>query len=622
MYYARTFAIYKNDIKQTWTIIKDTLHRKTKCELPNQFFIGNRAVTNPDEIANEFNEYFVNIGRLLSEQITSPHISEEYLGDKSNVLFRFTPVNEDCIGNIIKKLKSKSSYGYDEISNNLIKHASSSLVKPLTLIVNQVLHTGIFPRQLKTSRVKPVHKSGEQSSFCNYRPISWLPSMSKIFEYVIFNQLMSFLTDNQLFCTEQFGFRPGHSTELAALRLVDHLTNEMDNFNVPVSIYIDVSKALDSLNHSILLNKLRHYGISGCSYELFCSYLSNRLQFVDFNGKMSTKLAISTVVPQGSVLGPLLFLIYINDLPLVSNIFTMLMYADDTTLYCNVNPNVSDDLLNCELSKICDWLGANKLALNVSKTKYLVFHTANKHVAYPKLNINGNNIERVTNFNFLGLTLSSTLSWNQQINKISLKISKSIGILYRLRDIYPRAVLENLYNALITPHFNDCILCWGSVVKENHSLHILQKRALRLITNSNYISHTEPLCKELRVLKVFDMFYVAVWKFYYKLMRNNLPAYFSTMKPTVPTVCSWYEIRAPVFHLPYIRHTYAEHSVRFCLINLLNKDTRSATIMDRVDTNPFLSFKFYLKRQILESYKNACILVNCHVCRRLKINDL
>ena len=123
---------------------------------------------------------------------------------------------------------------------------------------------------------------------------------------------MSFLTDNQLFCMEQFGFRPGHSTELAALRLVDHLTNEMDNFNVPINIYIDLSKAFDSLNHSILLNMLRYYGISGCSYELLRSYLSNRLQFVDFNGKMSTELAISTGVPQGSVLGLLLFLMYIN----------------------------------------------------------------------------------------------------------------------------------------------------------------------------------------------------------------------------------------------------------------------------------------------------------------------
>ena len=200
------------------------------------------------------------------------------------------------------------------------------------------------------------------------------------------------------------------------------------------------------------------------------------------------------------------FFIYINDLRLVSNIFTMLMYADDTTLYCNVKNDVTDDLLNYELSKICDWLGANKLALNVSKAKFMVFHTINKHVIYPKLYINGNNIERVTNFNFLGLTLTSTLSWEPHSIKILLKISKSLGVLYRLRDIYPRAVLQNLYNALIIPQFNYCILCWGSVISENHSLHILQKKALRLITNSRYISHTEPLCKELRVLKVLICF--------------------------------------------------------------------------------------------------------------------
>ena len=134
----------------------------------------------------------------------------------------------------------------------------------------------------------------------------------------------------------------------------------------------------------------------------------------------------------------------------------------------------------------------------------------------------------MTNFNFLELTLSSTLSWKQHINKISLKISKSIGVLYRLRDIlvYPRAVLQSLYNALIIPYLNDCILCWGSVISEKHFLHILQNKALRLITNSSYISHTEPLCKESRVLKVFDMFYVAAGKFYYKLMHNDLPLYF------------------------------------------------------------------------------------------------
>ena len=171
----------------------------------------------------------------------------------------------------------------------------------------------------------------------------------------------------------------------------------------------------------------------------------------------------------------------------------------------------------------------------------MVFHTANKHVAYPKLSSNGNNIERVTNFNFLGLTISSTLSWNQHINKISLKISKLIGILYRLRDIYPRAVLENLYNALITPHFNYCILCLGSICcqREPFSTHSSEE-GIEVYNNQQQLHFPYRICKELRVLKVFDMFYVAVWKFYYKLMHNNLPAYFSTMKPILPTVYSRY----------------------------------------------------------------------------------
>ena len=155
----------------------------------------------------------------------------------------------------------------------------------------------------------------------------------------------------------QFGFRPGHSTELAALRLVDHLIAQMDMYNVPTNIYIYLSKAFDTLDHSILLSKLKYYGVTGCSYDLLSSYLTDRSQYVEFIGHKSDTLPISTGVPQGSVLGPLLFLIYINDLPLVSNIFDMLMYADDTTLYCNVNQNITAEVINGELLKINEWLG-------------------------------------------------------------------------------------------------------------------------------------------------------------------------------------------------------------------------------------------------------------------------
>ena len=383
LYYIRTFELYRNDIKQTWSVIKNALQKNARCPDSTKFVLNNRMNTNLDEIANEFNTYFINIGRSFHDQIQAITSSNDYLlqHNKTETTFNFVSVNEVYIDNVINKLKNKSSYGYDTISNKHIKYARNVLTKPLTLLFNQ----------------------------CNYRPIALLPSLSKIFERVMFDQLLAYLSNNNLLCMNQFGFRPGHSTELAALRLVDHLIAHMDRYNVPTNIYIDLSKAFVTLDHSILLYKLKCYGVTGCSYDLLSSYLTGRSQYVEFSGHKSNTLPISTGVPQGSVLGPLLFLVCINDLPLVSNIFDMLMYADDTTLYCTVtiNRNVTAEVINGELLKINQWLGGNKLSLNVSKTKFMVFHTRNRSVSYPDLQTNGNKIERVTEFNFLGLVLQS-----------------------------------------------------------------------------------------------------------------------------------------------------------------------------------------------------------------------
>ena len=617
LYYMRTFELYRNDIKQTWSVIKNTLQKNARCPDSTKFVLNNRMITNLDEIAIEFNIYFINIGRLLNDQIQAVTSSNDYLlqHNKTETTFNFVSVNEVYIDNVINKLKNKSSYGYDTISNKHIKYPRNVLTKPLTLLINQCIHTGIYPDQLKLSRVKPLHKSGDKTQFGNYRPIALLPSLSKIFERVMFDQLLAYLSNNNLLCINQFGFRPGHSTELAALRLVDHLIAQMDRYNVPTNIYIDLSKAFDTLDHSILLSKLKYYGVTGCSYDLLSSYLTGRSQYVEFSGHKSNTLPISTGVPQGSVLGPLLFLVCINDLPLVSNIFDMLMYADDTTLYCNINQNVTAEVINRELLKINQWLGANKLSLNVSKTKFMVFHTHNRSVSYPDLQINGNKIERVTEFNFLGLVLQSNLSWNKHINHISLKVSKAIGIIYRLKSVYPLAVLLTLYNTLVLSYFNYCILSWGSKIKENHQLYLLQKKAVRIITHSNYIAHTEPLCKQYGIIKLTDMFSLAIWKFYYKLMNNQLPTYFSQMKSVLPIICTRYEVRNPMFHLPDIRHSFGEQSIGYCLIKQLNAEESSLTT-DMVLTESFLIYKVHIKRAVIDGYSDHCEIDNCYVCNR------
>ena len=194
LYYKRTFNLYQNYVKKTWALIKET-----------EFIWNDRIITDLDEIANKFNTYFINIGQSLSEQIHATRSSDEYLSNRTNTIFNFTEVNEECIDSIIKNMKSKSSTGYDNISNKLVKSAKDVLIKPLTLLMNQIIHTGEFPKQLKIAKVKPLFKKGIQSSFTNHRPISLLPSISKIFEHVMTSQLMEYFTSKNLFCLQQFG---------------------------------------------------------------------------------------------------------------------------------------------------------------------------------------------------------------------------------------------------------------------------------------------------------------------------------------------------------------------------------------------------------------------------------
>ena len=261
-------------------------------------------------------------------------------------------------------MHTKASCGFDSVSSWLLKLIKPVLTKSLTLITNQILTTGIFPDKLKTAKVIPIYKKGDETLFCNYRPISILLAISKIYD-----QLDSFLKRHKLMYNSQYGFRKEHSMEFVTVELIDRMLTRMDNKEIPINIYFNLSKAFDTLDHSILIDKLEFYGVKGVALDLLKNYLRNRKQYVEFEDAQSDMLNISTGVPQGSILGPLLFIIYKS-----SPTFNFIMYADDTTLSSTLdsfaqyskNKNV-EFLINTELEKIYEWLKLNKLSLNVNK---------------------------------------------------------------------------------------------------------------------------------------------------------------------------------------------------------------------------------------------------------------
>ena len=281
---------------------------------------------------------------------------------------------------------------------------------------------------------------------------------------------------------------------------------------------------------------MQYYGVNGSALALFRSYLTERQQY-DYNETiiLSSSLEhISTGVPQGSILGPLLFIIYINDIAQSSTYFKFITYADDTTLCGTIAGQIDIENIEMELKNVTEWLKMNKLSLNVKnvkKTKAMLFHMPQKKIIIPTIKINGTLIEFVDNFNFLGINLNKHLNWNPHVTNVSNKLVKTVGVQNILKKTLPLNILRIIYNALVLQHLNYGILAWGHLAKR---LNLMQKRAVRILTASKYNSHTEPLFKQTNILKVTDICTLNEIKFYNKLINKQLPQYFHsfTSKPS------------------------------------------------------------------------------------------
>ena len=408
---------------------------------------------------------------------------------------------------------------------------------PLSHILNKCFEQGIFPDQLKIARVCPIFKSGLVTDISNYRPISILNSFSKIFEKAIYNRLVTYIEKYNVISQCQFGFRKNYSTSMALLNLYDYISKAIDKGQYCMGVFIDLSKAFDTINHNILLEKLNIYGIRGLPNDTIRDYLCNRKQYVLLNNCKSQMLPLTVGVPQGSILGPLLFLLYINDIVDCCSHLNFILFADDTNiLYANDNLITLIKIINTELSKLSDWFKANWLSLNLAKTSYMTFGYKNYSVSkcvssddsgqifHLNLKIDDTVIDKVETTKFLGVMIDPKFLWHNHISYLSAKIAKSLYILSRIRFKLSRKYLIQLYHSLIYPHLNYCNILWGNASSTalNH-LKILQKRALRLINRTSYLEHTDPLFSQSGILPLADINTYCTALFLFKYIHNFLP---------------------------------------------------------------------------------------------------
>ena len=520
-YYQNIFLKNKHNPRKTWKTLNHLTGRSTNKVNKNlSLQYETKTTSEPAEIVNLLNNYFCNIGASLNlnSQNSAQNISPAHILPTLQKSFALFDITEEELIKTIKDLKSNSSPGYDEITAELLKLTQPHITEVLLHIFNSSFREGIFPTRMKIAKVIPIFKKGSRTEINNYRPISLLPVLSKCLEKIMFNRVNSFLVKNDIVTHSQFGFTKNKSTVDAMVNFMDKISNQSKNTHT-LSVFCDLSKAFDCVNHNIILKKLFSIGIRGLPYKWFQSYLDNRQQYTAITETSTNKSShhltiinhasllksIERGVPQGSILGPLLFNIYINDLPKSNpNSDDYILYADDTSILINeTDPTALGNRLNSAISHTITWLTSNELCLNLTKTNYMHINTT-KNRQLSNITPNSPNIiQKTDKTKFLGLHISSDLAWNHHIHHIINKIRPGIAMLYKLKDALETKTLLHIYFSLIHSHLNYAILVWGDAPNTLISqLLKLQKKAIRIILHKSPLTSCRPLFKQLSILTV------------------------------------------------------------------------------------------------------------------------
>ena len=497
-YYSTKIAGQKCNPKEAWKTINNLLGKKAKQTIVNELDMNKNILQDPQEIVEGFNEYFSNIGPNLASNIAMANCNfETYVQKAKSEFTAFQPTTVTDVTQMLSGLSNNKATGIDKISCKIIKIAAPAIADSLTYIFNQAITLSTFPDQWKVARVTPLYKSGQRNIPGNYRPISVLPAISKIMERILYNQIYNYLTTFGLLSNSQFGFRKSHSTATALLECTNEWYVNLDRKLFNLVVFIDLKKAFDTVDHQILFKKLQHYGIKGQAHSLLKSYLTNRSQKCQLNGFVSSEQPIKCGVPQGSILGPLLFLLYINDLPECLDNTRPRLFADDTNLTASGESlNDIEIAVNSDLENLRNWLMANKLSLNVAKTEFMLIGPKRmKTDSSLNILIENKQIKQVNECKTLGILIDQHLSWNNNTKNICKKVTAGISALRRVKPFVSKETLISIYNAIIRPHFDYCCEVWDVFGKtQSDRLQKLQNRAARVIMSmSNDIDQSTAL---------------------------------------------------------------------------------------------------------------------------------